>query len=1099
MANFTGTGGDDIFTGGIEADTASGGGGNDSLSGGDNNDILAGDAGSDTLEGGEGEDRLYSASISPPFSLPYYNNPYTPPVLDTGSEVDTLIGGAGSDSLFAGYGDHVDGGTGGSYGNYLYISFLGAPSGVTADFRLVSQTIGGGTITGMENISWVQGSNFDDDINVGSYSNNGYSNFTAVFAMGGNDRLVAGYYTGVLDGGDGDDIVDGRPSQYQQAVYGGAGNDILYTPTNSFASAHGGDGNDTIYSHGATYGGAGNDLIILSFSYYGGQVFGEDGDDEIRASNAGHTMSGGAGADILLGNSANDYLYSAGMTNGVPDDDVGLERDTIDGAGGNDTISAGYGDNIDGGTGTDTLRLSLAGATGGVTLNTAGIVAGTPFAFAGGTIQNIETLTYLRGSSFADTLTIVTQSQLLTLDAGDGDDIVTTGSSSVAVTGGNGNDRFISGAAADTYDGGAGTDTIDYANSAAGVTVTLALSAGGISSGPGGDTLRNIENIAGSAFADTLNGNNFDNFIQGMGGNDTLTGLGGNDTLDGGAGDDLVDGGAGADSLSGGLGDDVYYVDDAGDTITELAGEGSDEVRTAMASLSIAAFANVEMLTGTGNVDQSLTGNGGDNVIDGGLGADAMAGGDGNDSYVVDNVGDTVTELAGEGVDEIRTGLSAYSLQGLANVENLTATSNVNHDFRGNSGDNVITGAGGNDTLRLQDGGNDLASGGAGNDFFLLGTTLNALDGIDGGAGTDQLAIQGNYTLTLGSGLVNVESLIPLPGNDVRFGDSGTNFYSYVLTTVDANVAAGQRLTVDANRLRAGEDFTFNGAAETDGNFFLIGGNGVDTLTGGAQSDTFLFGENGQFGASDTVNGGPGGTNDQLGLRGNYTITFGANQLVSIESIALVSSQDTRFGPLGSVFSYNLTMNDGNVAAGQLFTVDAAPLRSGETLTFSGAAELNGSYRVAGGAGNDSIIGGEQGDILIGRGGADTMKGGGGADVFRYNAVSDSTGIGFDTLVEFNFQADRIDLPVAVTGWTASLRGALNSATFDADIAAAIDAGLNPHSAVMFSPDSGDFSGRSFAIVDADGDGSYQAGQDYVFEVTPNAFPFDPVTPNVFI
>ena len=116
----------------------------------------------DTLDGGDGNDSLYSADYAGNFNIPYYNNPYTPPLLDTGSEVDTLIGGAGDDRLFAGYGDNVDGGANGYAGDYLYISFQGAPTGVTADFRQATQVIGGGTITGIENVSWVQGSNYDD-------------------------------------------------------------------------------------------------------------------------------------------------------------------------------------------------------------------------------------------------------------------------------------------------------------------------------------------------------------------------------------------------------------------------------------------------------------------------------------------------------------------------------------------------------------------------------------------------------------------------------------------------------------------------------------------------------------------------------------------------------------------------------------------------------------------------------------------------------------------------------------------------------------------------------------------------------------------------
>ena len=57
------------------------------------------------------------------------------------------------------------------------------------------------------------------------------------------------------------------------------------------------------------------------------------------------------------------------------------------------------------------------------------------------------------------------------------------------------------------------------------------------------------------------------------------------DTIIGNVADNVIDGGLGADSMSGGAGNDVYMVDDVGDLVTELAGEGSDEIRTAPCSL----------------------------------------------------------------------------------------------------------------------------------------------------------------------------------------------------------------------------------------------------------------------------------------------------------------------------------------------------------------------------------------------------------------------------------------------------------------------------------------------------------------------------------
>ena len=254
-----------------------------------------------------------------------------------------------------------------------------APTGITFDGGLTTQTVGGATIAGIENISFVQGSNYDDTIN-GRSTGTGYSEFGALMGMGGNDTLLAGYYTGTLFGGDGNDIVDGRGSQYLQAVYGDDGDDTLYTNTNTFASAYGGNGNDTIYAHGTIDGGAGNDTINVQASYYPGQVHGGTGDDTIYAPQTqGHGgIYGDAGADTLYGGTGNDTLYSAGdATPGADQLDRGTDHDQVYGGGGDDTIYAGYGDTVDGGAGTNTLILTLTGSPSALTVNGNSILAGT--------------------------------------------------------------------------------------------------------------------------------------------------------------------------------------------------------------------------------------------------------------------------------------------------------------------------------------------------------------------------------------------------------------------------------------------------------------------------------------------------------------------------------------------------------------------------------------------------------------------------------------------------------------------------------------------------------------------------------------------------
>ena len=307
----TPTSGADTLTGTSGDDTINGLGGNDAISGLGGNDVLAGNSGADTIDGGDGNDTLYSGDASPAWVVPYYGSAGVAPLLDTGAEVDTLKGGAGDDLIFAGYGDNVDGGDG---TDTLAISFQAATSGITFDLGLGTQVIGGGTITGIESIAWIQGSNFDDVI---SMVGNSGSAASVVLGMGGNDTLTAGWNTRVLDGGDGNDVVDGRGSSTLVELNGGAGDDTLYGDTNGFAVVSGGDGNDLIYAQGQAHGGAGDDVIHLGEGGWAPkEAVGDEGNDTIYGSNGIDHLDGGAGDDVLTGGDGND-VFVVGQGNDV--------------------------------------------------------------------------------------------------------------------------------------------------------------------------------------------------------------------------------------------------------------------------------------------------------------------------------------------------------------------------------------------------------------------------------------------------------------------------------------------------------------------------------------------------------------------------------------------------------------------------------------------------------------------------------------------------------------------------------------------------------------------------------------------------------------
>lgn len=335
----------------------------------------------------------------------------------------------------------------------------------------------------------------------------------------------------------------------------------------------------------------------------------------------------------------------------------------------------------------------------------------------------------------------------------------------------------------------------------------------------------------------------------------------------------------------------------------------------------------------------------------------------------------------------------------------ITGVAGAGDELRGDVGANSITGTAGSDVINISQGGSDTVTAGDGDDGIYLGGALDALDRIDGGAAMDQIGLQGSYAsrVTLEADTIkNVEMLVFLPGSDTRFGAPGTIASHFDLKTHDGTVAAGQSLTIQANTLRAGESLTFDGSAETDGNFLFYGGMGGDVLTGGQRDDGFYFGT-GRFNATDRVDG-HGGAMDQIGLQGDFAganaIAFGGNQIANIEAIVLLSGADTRFNGGGSRFSYSLTMDDGNVAAGRTMVVQANTLRIDEVLTFDASAERDGSYRVFGGAGRDEITGGGGDDEIWGLGGADLLRGGGGNDVFAYFA-GDSVPGAVDRILDF--------------------------------------------------------------------------------------------------
>jgi Ca2+-binding RTX toxin-like protein len=136
--------------------------------------------------------------------------------------------------------------------------------------------------------------------------------------------------------------------------------------------------------------------------------------------------------------------------------------------------------------------------------------------------------------------------------------------------------------------------------------------------------------INGTSANDSLNGTSSADSIYGFDGHDFLSGNDGNDSLYGGAGHDTLQGGLGADYMEGNDGDDAYIVDDVGDVVVELSGEGDyDIVYTSLSTYTLPD--EVENLQWNTSGSFTATGNARDNIIYSGGSDDVLSGGDGND------------------------------------------------------------------------------------------------------------------------------------------------------------------------------------------------------------------------------------------------------------------------------------------------------------------------------------------------------------------------------------------------------------------------------------------------------------------------------------
>jgi trimeric autotransporter adhesin len=1028
----TGNALDNSIDGGAGNDNLNGGAGNDTVIGGEGNDSFNGSTGDDSLVGGAGSDRYTVDSIGDVIvenldegtdsvistvnwilsdNVENLTLTGTTAITGKGNSLDNNIygnalnnsfeGGAGNDSLNGGAGD--DSLVGGTGNDRYTVDTLG---------DLIVENLNEGIDTVLSYLDWTLGANLEN-LSLANTIINGTGNSldNSISGNAGNNRL---------DGGAGNDTLKGRVGN--DTLIGGVGDDTYIVDSlEDMIEENPNEGNDTVMSSiDWTLGVTIENLILTDTAING---IGNDFDNSLTGNAGNNSLEGGIGNDTLNGGEENDIL------NGGLGDDTYIV-DSID-----DMIEENANE------GNDTV-ISSIDWTLDVTLEN--------LILTDAAINGI-------GNDFDNSLTGNAGNN--SLEGGVGNDTLNGGEENDTLNGGDGDDTYIVDSLDDMIEENAneGNDTVISA-----IDWTL------------GD---NLENLILSDTAINGTGNSLDNRITGNAGNNTLSGGDGNDTLDGTTGND---------TLIGGAGNDMYIVDSASDAIAEIANQGTDTVQTAI-NWTLASHVENLILTGntnlngTGNtLDNTITGNNGNNILnggsghdtidggvgadtldggngndylDGGLGADSLTANGGNDIYVVDNIGDQITEDANGGTDTVRASI-IWTLA--ANVENLVLTGIDAINGTGNSANNTIVGNLGENILN-GDAGNDTLIGGAGNDMYIVDSATDVIaENANEGTDTVQTAI--NWTLAS-----HVENLILTGNTDIN----GTgNTLDNTITGNSGNNMLNGGVGNDTLDGGLGND-TLDGGT---GNDTLDGGVGADSLIGGSSNDTYVVDnigdqvtegtnagtdtvsasitwtlaanlENLVLTGTDAIDGtgnssnntitGNSGDNILSGLNGNDTLIGGlgtdiligglGNDTYLMDSNSDTITEDANAGTdlVRASINWTLVANLENLILTGSDAINGTGTTLNNSMTGNTAdntlSGLDGNDTINGDAGNDSLDGGigndnlnagDGNDMLVGGAGVDTLTGGIGNDVFMFSSMTEAS----DTITDFTVSDDVMNL-----------------------------------------------------------------------------------------
>jgi Ca2+-binding RTX toxin-like protein len=750
-----------------------------------------------------------------------------------------------------------------------------------------------------------------------------------------SNTLLGNSIANTLDGGAGNDTLDG-----------GGGNDTL----------NGGEGADSLI------GGAGADFYIID--NLGDKVFESlSGDIDTVISSVDFTLSANVerltltGSDTLkgIGNSLANTLVGNSVAN------------TLDGGAGNDSLVGGAGNDfyiID-----SLTDIVVEGASAGTDSVLSSI---TNYVLA----SNVEVLVLAgaiaSGSGNSLNNTLIGNAATNTLQGDAGNDSLDGGAGNDWLNGGVGNDTLSGGDGNDHYTVDSLADVVVESSSLGGNDSVLANINGYTLSG-------NTEWLILGSTATTGNGNELANTLLGNFLANTLNG------------------GTGIDSMAGDFGNDFYFVDSLADKVIETLGGGIDSVLANVSGYTLAG--NTEWLilgssatTGTGNsLGNTLIGNSLDNTLNAGAGLDSMAGGNGDDVYIVTDAENSIFETSDGGVDTV---ISSASITLGLNLEKLILSGTAVAGF-GNSVANTIIGNSIANTLDGGGGGDSLV-GEAGNDYYILNSLTDQVveASLSGGmdsvlskitgytlddyvetlilgnsvaAGTGNSAANtliGNSAANTLDGGAGVDSLIGLGGNDY-----------YIIDSLSDKVFEEANAGIDSV-LSQISGYTLAGNIE-----WLLLASTIESGTGNSLANT-LVGNS----VENTLNGGLG--NDSLfgGAGDDYYIIDSLSDVVA-ETLGINSTNASLNGGIDSVLAsvsgYTLS---GNVEWLTLASTIGAGTGNALANTLAGNSASN---TLDGGAGNDSIDADAGNDWLNGGLGNDTLVGGLGNDYYIIDSLTD--------------------------------------------------------------------------------------------------------------